>query len=115
MKVSELSSKVDELISAATDVKERADRASTVSTTPGGSAPQEDDPMVQELADRIDKAIHVLREGSSKTPAVSTGTPVPPPPSPVSPPSGANTDPTADVSGTRIVPEPNAPFNPSNP
>lgn len=108
MKVSELAGKVDELISVANDVKSRADRGASTGVTVGAPV-QEDDPQVQRLADRIDEAIKVLRGDNS--------TPVPPPPSPVAvgSPSDPNIDPATEVTGTRIIPEPNAPFNPQNP
>lgn len=74
MKVSELSSKVDNLISVAKDLKGRVDNAgsSTGSPVMGGSQPQEDDPEVQRLADRIDDALRVLR-GEVNVPDAPSG------------------------------------------
>lgn len=54
MKVSELSSKVDTLISVATNIKSTADAQPAVSIP-------EDDPEVEALARRIDDAIAVLQ------------------------------------------------------
>lgn len=63
MKVSELTSKVDELITVATDLKGRVDAGGS-NSTPGSpviSAPAEDDPEVERLAHRIEDAIAVLK------------------------------------------------------
>lgn len=73
MKVSELSGKVDTLISLATQYKNASN------SQPAASLPA-DDPEVEALGHRIDDAIAVLQ-------GTSTATPVPPAPSPVSDPN----------------------------
>lgn len=93
MKISELSTKVDELISVAKDAK---NSAGVPATAP---AEQPDDPEVQRLADRIEDAIRVLKGDTSSGNTTSTPTPtpapsdinpatgLPPPPNPVSDPN----------------------------
>lgn len=80
MKVSELSSKVDSLISVATDLKGRVDAGSSGGV--GAVTPQpeqQDDPEVEALAHRIDDAIAVLKgEKTAEEPAPVD--PVPPSP-----------------------------------
>jgi hypothetical protein len=85
MKVSELSSKVDTLISVATDLKGRVDAsgASAPSAgTPAANIPAEDDPEVERLAHRIDDAVAVLRGEKS----VDQPTVTPPAPAATEPP-----------------------------
>lgn len=67
MKVSELSSKVDELISVATELKNRPSNSGGMSggATGSVSAQPEDDPEVERLAHRIQDAIDVLRGDKS--------------------------------------------------
>ena len=118
MKVSELSSKVDNLISVATDIKSRADAGSS-----GGSAgspvmgqpAQEDDPEVQRLADRIDEAVRVLKgesnSGSGETPASPVTTE--PPANQFDPNSPVSSEPSPEALATDInspqARDPNAP------
>ena len=69
MKVSELSSKVDTLISVATDIKRQKD--SMGSSSPSGAVGgdtgvAQDDPMVEQLAKRIDDAVAILRGEKSE-------------------------------------------------
>jgi len=71
MRISELSGKVDQLISVATNIK-------NASSSPAAPA-QADDPEVQALADRIDQAIAVLTGASipsSASTAVDPNAPV---------------------------------------
>lgn len=60
MKVSELSGKVDTLINVAMDIKAAAANA--------GQGGTQDDPQVQEIADRIDQAVDALRGLSGQVP-----------------------------------------------
>lgn len=93
MKISELSTKVDELISVAKDAKAQSGSGS-VGSTP---VEQPDDPEVQRLADRIEDAIRVLKGDTSSgntgappspTPGeINPATGLPPPPNPVSDPN----------------------------
>ena len=78
MKVSELAAKVDDLIDVASELKSRADAASNSSGTgsPVMSAPQEDDPQVEQLAHRIQDAIDILRGPKNDT--SNSGNTVPP-------------------------------------
>lgn len=64
MKVSELSGKVDTLVSLATTIKQTSDNA-------GNQNPPvaEDDPEVQSLGDRIDRAIAILQGNAPPVPA----------------------------------------------
>lgn len=86
MKVSELSSKVDELISVATDLKGRVDSGSTGTGAPVFSQPTEDDPEVERLAHRIEDAISVLK-GSATTAPVAPAEPPAPGPNPFADPN----------------------------
>jgi len=86
MRVTELSSKVDELISVATDLKGRVDSGSTGTGAPVASQPAEDDPEVERLAHRIDDAIAVLR-GSATTAPVAPAEPPPTGPNPFADPN----------------------------
>lgn len=102
MKVSELSVKVDTLISVATDLKGRVDIANTV--TPGEAVvtQPEDDPEVEALAHRIDDAIAVLK-GEKVTDA------------PVQIPAGVEpTPPNAFDPNAPVTPPPNV-FDPNAP
>lgn len=94
MKISELFSSVDRLISVAKSIKDRADNPTTPPEQP-------DDPAVQELADKIERAIAVLegREESPRTtPENSRGLP------------GAADPPSAEALATDINSrDPNAP------
>ncbi len=118
MKVSELSSKVDTLISVANDVKRRADAAGSNSSTgaPVMSAPAEDDPEVERLAHRIDDAVAVLRgeksvDGSSNA---SSDTGTQPPANQFDPNSQVPSAPSAEALATDInspqARDPNAPL-----
>ena len=83
MKVSELSSKVDTLISVATDLKGRVDTSVSASAAgaPVFAPPVEDDPEVEALAHRIDDAIAVLKGekvADEPAPAAPTDATVPP-------------------------------------
>jgi hypothetical protein len=86
MKVTELSSKVDTLISVASDIKSRADAGIGVGV--GAPPVQEDDPEVQRLADRIDGAIAILQGQPAPTPV---------PPAPVFSDPNAPVDPNAPL------------------
>lgn len=103
MKISELSSKVDTLISVAKDLKGRVD------TIPGIPAPtvQPDDPEVEALAHRIDDAIAVLQGSAVVAPAT-------PPTLPVEPPANLFADPNSPVPsepfGVPPANDPNAPL-----
>ncbi len=102
MKVSELSTKVDELIGVATDLKSRVD-AGPVAPVPGPifTSPTEDDPQIEALANRIDDAIAVLKGAARVDPA-----PTPPADTSTVPPVNAFPDPNAPVPSE---PDPNAP------
>lgn len=89
MKISELSSKVDELITVAKDAKNSQG-------VPASAPEQPDDPQVQEMADRIDAAIKVLK-GEDNTGVGSS-----PAPSPV-------TDPNAPINPSTGLPPPPVP------
>ncbi len=71
MKISELSSSVDRLISAATNVKHQA---------AAQPAAQPDDPAIQEMYDKIERAIAVLEGRDSGEPAKPPEAPNFPPP-----------------------------------
>lgn len=89
MKISELSSKVDELISVAKDVKNSQG-------VPASAPEQPDDPAVQEMADRIDAAIKVLKGDTGSTPP------------PIPTPAPAASDPNAPINpATGLPPPPN--------
>lgn len=83
MKISELSSKVDELITVAKDAK-------ASQGVPASTPEQPDDPAVQEMADRIDAAIKVLKGDNTSTSTdpnapvsgINPSTGLPPPPVP---------------------------------
>lgn len=71
MKISELSSSVDRLISVATNLKNQ----------PAATPPEQpDDPAVQELADKIERAIAVLEGRDGSEPVRQTEAPNFPPP-----------------------------------
>lgn len=75
MKVSELSGKVDVLISLANNYKNASQ------SQPAASLPQ-DDPEVEALGHRIDDAIAVLQGTSTATPVTPTAPPSTPEPTP---------------------------------
>jgi hypothetical protein len=104
MKVTELSSKVDTLISVATDIKNRQTSVSAVNT--GGSAQvfEQDDPEVERLAKRIDDAVAILR-GDKSAGSVALDNTSFDPNAPVTP------APSADALATSI----NAPVDPNAP
>lgn len=110
MKVSELTFKVDELISVATDLKNRETSVGSGVVSP--SAPQEDDPEVQRLADRIDSAIKVLKgedtSSSSQLPGVSpVDQPAPTPEADPNAPAQPQ-EPSPEALATSITGDPNA-------
>jgi len=103
MKVSELSGKVDELISVAKDLKGRVDAGSS-NTSPGApvfNPPTEDDPEVEALAHRIEDAISVLKGEKHADSGQLPGTPpadvTVPPPNVFPDPNAPAADPNAPV------------------
>jgi hypothetical protein len=116
MKVSELSSKVDNLISVATDIKSRAD-ANTGGSNSGapvmGQPSQEDDPEVQRLADRIDEAVRILKGEAEQQEAVQSPPATEPPANQFDPNSPVSSEPSPEALATDInspqARDPNAP------
>lgn len=111
MKVSELSLKVDTLISVATDLKGRVDAASSAISpgVPVEVLPVQDDPEVEALAHRIDDAIAVLKGEKH----ADEGVQVPAPDTSTVPPANAFPDPNSpapsEPSDAAPAVDPNAP------
>ena len=111
MKVSELSSKVDTLISVASDLKGRVDAGSSSSGAPvfTPQPPPEDDPEVEALAHRIDDAIAVLKgekdATSGQLPGLQPSTVTEPPANQFDPNSPVPSEPSAAAPAN----DPNAP------